>query len=59
MKVETSLRDFVKLYPVYRAAFQNLLSDPEYIVKYICDENGKLKVFELGYKEDIFSLDRQ
>lgn len=58
MKCECSLKEFVKKYPFFRVPFQNLLSDPCYIAKFKVDKNGKLQFLEIGYKEDLWDIDK-
>lgn len=57
MKCECSLKEFCEKYPVYKSAFSNLLSDPQYIVKFKTDKDGDLLRVEIGYKEDIWIID--
>lgn len=57
MKCECTLNEFVKKYPVFKSAFQNLLTDPQYIAKFTIDKNDKLTCIEVGYKTDGFLID--
>ena len=57
MKCECTLNEFVKKYPVFKSAFQNLVTDPQYIAKFTIDKNGKLSFVEVGYKTDGFVID--
>ena len=57
MKCECSLNEFVKKYPVFKSAFQNLVTDPQYIAKFKVDKNGQLEFLEVGYKADKWIID--
>jgi hypothetical protein len=57
MKCECTLKEFCNRYPIYRTAFSNLLSDPNYICKFKVDKDGDLQCIEIGYKEDIWAID--
>ena len=57
MKCECSLKEFCVKYPYYKSAFSNLLSDPNYIVKFKTDKNGKFLQIEVGYKDDPWIID--
>lgn len=54
-----SLTEFVRRFPVFKSSFKNLLSDPDYIVKYQLDSNGFFHCIELGYEEDYFAIDNR
>ncbi len=58
MKCECSLKEFVEKFPYYRTAFSNLLSDPHYIAKFKTNNKGKLQFLEVGYKEDLWAIDK-
>lgn len=54
-----SLTEFVRRFPVYKKLFSNLLTDPEYIVKYRLFNKKKLQSLEVGYQSDIFAIDNE
>lgn len=57
-KVHTvSLTEFVRRFPVFKSSFKNLLSDPEYIVKYVVDSKGNFLCIEYGYAADYFGIE--
>lgn len=58
MKYECTLREFVKEYPVFKTQFSNLLSDPHYIAKFTKHKNGDICMLEVGYKEDLWAIDK-
>ena len=54
-----SLTEFVRRFPVFKTSFSNLLSDPDYIVKYNLNLDGSFHCIELGYEEDYFAIENQ
>lgn len=53
MKIfDVSLADFVKKYPTYKVAFSNLLSDPNYRVRYSLGKDNQLFMIEVCYSDD-------
>lgn len=58
MKCECSLKEFVKKYPFFKVPFSNFLSDPCYIAKFKVDKSGNIQFLEVGYKEDLWAIDK-
>ena len=54
-----SLTEFVRRFPCWKKSVENLLSDPDYIVKYKLQANGFFECIELGYADDFFAIDNQ
>lgn len=54
-----SLTEFVRRFPVFKTSFSNLLSDPDYIVKYQLNSEGKFHCIELGYEGDYFGIEHR
>ena len=58
MKCECSLKEFVKKYPNFRWQFSNLLSDPNYMVKFQLNRKNEFVCIEVGYKDDLWACDK-
>lgn len=58
MKCECKLKEFVEKYPEYRRPFNDFLSDPLYIARFKLDKNGELECLEVGYKSDLWAIDK-
>lgn len=58
MIYQCTLKEFCQKYPSYGWTLTNLLSDPNYIVKFTKRKNGEIHTVEVGYKDDNWAIDK-